>query len=374
MTPEFEDATEKRITRVRRLQNAVATLLRYNSEAAGKVTPVDLVKMVVPVLRKPADEIDESDEIVLWQACDQLTQMIAPITLENAKLSIELADWSTTENRKTRLPSARCVQVRKRVWVTVALLCLALYLTAQSGAVILGRALDNLKVYQGQIETIDQQKMIAGASPNGSLMTQFEATRLTAESGVLAAQKTIDAFPFVPETSETPPPVGKFNSVDEVKETSASSRASVTYGRIYLDVLQGYLIPVLLGLIGSCAFIIRQFSWSVVNRTYRAADSIRDLVRIVQGATFGALAGILVSALGGEIKGGELSIPLVALLFGYSSDLAFKVADQLIGRIANKIKSGSSTSVVSADPVKPASAPTPDGQPPAANPAANPAA
>ncbi|WP_337996939.1 hypothetical protein [Oleispirillum naphthae] len=336
MTPEVEAAAEKRIARVRHLQDAVAVLLRYNSEAAFKSTPEELIRSVAPVLRKSADEVDEEGEIALWRGCDRLTQMIAPTTLESAKLVIELADWETTENRKERLPSADSVHCCKWLWVSGAIACLFVYIVAQSGAVILGRALEDLKYYQAQMEDIAQQRVMAKDSGSGFL-DRLEAKRTNAEAGLVAARRTIIAFPWVPELEASDLSSEMVNG-SEVRDEIASARATETYGRIYLDVLQGYLIPVLLGLIGACAYIIRQFSWSIANHTYRAANRIRDWVRIVQGATFGALAGILVSALGGEVRGGEFSIPLVALLFGYSSDLAFKTADQLINRFKNWIK------------------------------------
>lgn len=341
MTSETEIAANKCIARVRRLQDAVAILLRYNSEAACNSTPAELIRSVAPVLRKPSDEVDEEDEIALWQGCDRLTQMIAPTTLENAKLAIELADWTTTENRGRLLPSAHNVHCRKTLWILGALACLAVYIVAQCGAVVLGRAMDGLKLYQAQIEEIAQQQMMAKAS-GPEFLDRLDAKRINAEAGLVAARRTIIAFPLVPE-----PKISGSSSIMvsdcDVQGEVAAARATETYGRIYLDVLQGYIIPVLLGLIGAYAFIIRQFSWSVANRAYRAADGIRDRVRIVQGATFGALAGILVSALGGEVKGGEFSIPLVALLFGYSSDIAFKAADQLINRFKNWIRPAPAT-------------------------------
>lgn len=336
MTSEAETTACKRVERIRRLQDAVAILLRYNSEAACKSTPEELIRSVAPVLRKPADEIDEEGEVALWLGCDRLTQMIAPTSLENAKLAVELADWTTAKNGKGRISSARSVHWRKRLWVAGAFVCLAGYITAQCGAVVLGRAMESLKSYQVQLEDITQQQVMAKAS-GADFLDRLEAKRINAEAGLVAARRTIIAFPWVPEP-ETSDLSSGMVSGSEIRGEIAAARATETYGRIYLDVLQGYIIPVLLGLIGAFAFVIRQFSWSIAKGIYRASDGIRDNVRIVQGATFGALAGVFVSALGGEIKGGEFSIPMVALLFGYSSDVAFKAADQFINRFKNWIK------------------------------------
>jgi hypothetical protein len=103
--------------------------------------------------------------------------------------------------------------------------------------------------------------------------------------------------------------------------------ASIYYLGLALDIISRYLLPLLYGLVGTCAYIIRTVSVEIQNVLYSQETHSRYQLRLFLGALAGLSAAWFVTLDGQGVK-----IPAVALSFlaGYSVELVFTAMDRLV--------------------------------------------
>ncbi|TCV85122.1 hypothetical protein [Sulfurirhabdus autotrophica] len=104
-------------------------------------------------------------------------------------------------------------------------------------------------------------------------------------------------------------------------------------GAISLTIMSLYILPILYGLIGASAYVLRTLSQQIKTRTFTRASKIRLQLRIV----LGALAGFSIAwFVGGDdsvkIAGNTAPLTPLALAFlaGYSIELLFSAMDTLV--------------------------------------------
>lgn len=330
------ETADRSSERIGRLQCSVESMLRFSSEATHMAVPQGVVEGVIPLLRKPPAEIDEAGEQVLWWSCDLLSQSIRPATLESATLAVQLADWHRVgRNERGRLLSARQARRRNRWWIAGTLVVLAAYVFFQAYAIGLGTALEGAKKLRSEIEFVHQQKLTLSSAltpgEGGQKPTQSPALLgldrqlLEEQNRFVALLRTLEHFvcwtPLAPSCQR--PSKGVEERTNELYQIEG-------FARITRDVVVGYIIPLLIGIVGASAYVMRQTAEAQKNNIYLAASAIRDRVRIVQGATFGALAGVVTAMIDfGADNLFEISVPIVALLSGYNSEIVFRLMDSI---------------------------------------------
>ncbi|WP_281560264.1 hypothetical protein [Thalassomonas sp. RHCl1] len=120
-----------------------------------------------------------------------------------------------------------------------------------------------------------------------------------------------------------------------------------------LQVLQGYILPLMYGLLGAFIFVLRSLMREIKALTYTFSSEIKYRLRL----TLGALGGMVI---GWFLKPEEanalasLSPMALAFLMGYNVDVLFSLMDKVIGNIKQSI--GKPDSGQSATP-QPASSP-----------------
>ena len=105
------------------------------------------------------------------------------------------------------------------------------------------------------------------------------------------------------------------------------------------QILQGmsaYFLPMIYGLVGACAFVLRRLSSEIRQLTFSESSTVQYLLRIV----LGALAGITVGWFFKPEPSQELitSISPLALAFvaGYSVELVFTAMDRIISAFSSE--------------------------------------
>jgi hypothetical protein len=103
----------------------------------------------------------------------------------------------------------------------------------------------------------------------------------------------------------------------------------------WLNVLRGYGLTVLMGLLGSMTYILRRYLRSVGDRLLTPRDLREYIVRLVLGTVFGVAIGFFTSASGdasGQVIAnpiGSLGAPALAFLAGYGVEVVFRMLDGL---------------------------------------------
>lgn len=344
---------ETKMTRVAHLQHSVSILLRFASESAGLQVGSDLIAKITPLLGLAADQVDSAGETALWECCNALTQLIKPTSLENARLAVELSDLNDVpKSSRDRLTSANAIRRRHMFWVSGTSILLFFYIVVQGYVVGLVTALDDAKKHQTQMGAIQAQMASLGTSSGTPIILNLEQQRLESFARLEAARRTMERLvrwtPIAPANKkdnkasiDSSRLKGPMASGTQVFMPAIDTLAIEVYARIWRDVVLGYLIPLLLGLIGGSAYVIRQISVEIKTNTYATANTIRDKIRIVQGATFGTLAGVLAAAIDTNSAAAGVSIPIIALVCGYNAELVFRAMDAAGIKFKNYLSAGS---------------------------------
>ncbi len=95
-----------------------------------------------------------------------------------------------------------------------------------------------------------------------------------------------------------------------------------------LNILFVSVLPLLFGLVGSCAYVVRRVSEQIAQSTFSATWTLRHLVRVALGGLAGAVVGF------GWLDSAGLSLSPLALAFiaGYSVEPVFATFDAIAER------------------------------------------
>jgi hypothetical protein len=89
------------------------------------------------------------------------------------------------------------------------------------------------------------------------------------------------------------------------------------------NIITGYILPALLGAMGSCVYVIRLISDQIKDTTFSSSSPIRHLVRVA----LGALAGVAIGY--GGIVAGSLSGAALSFIAGYAIEPVFATFDSI---------------------------------------------
>ena len=99
-----------------------------------------------------------------------------------------------------------------------------------------------------------------------------------------------------------------------------------------LNAVSGYVLPVLMGLLGSMTYVLRRYLRSVSNRLLTPSDLREYIVRLVLGTVFGVAIGFFTSASGNAsvaVPVSSLGAPALAFVAGYGVESVFRMLDGL---------------------------------------------
>ena len=107
---------------------------------------------------------------------------------------------------------------------------------------------------------------------------------------------------------------------------------------IILAALTGFVMPILLGLLGAWVYVFRNINRQIQTSTLEAWESIHGSLRMVLGATLGGLLGVIWTN-DQPVRLEGMSLPLGALAFfvGFSVEIVFRLVDTLVRTVADKI-------------------------------------
>jgi hypothetical protein len=111
--------------------------------------------------------------------------------------------------------------------------------------------------------------------------------------------------------------------------------------RMMLDFLAAYVLPALYGLLGACAFVLRQLcadlSTNAVTRRIANDSRIRYSMRLCIGVIGGLAVGWFVDPTQEGSVVANLSPLALAFVAGYGSDLLFAVLDRIVTALAGPL-------------------------------------
>lgn len=103
-----------------------------------------------------------------------------------------------------------------------------------------------------------------------------------------------------------------------------------------LKVLQGYILPLLYGLLGAFIFVLRSLSGEIKSITYNYDCEIKYRLRLTLGALGGMIIGWFLKPEDIQVSASVSSMAL-AFLMGYNVDVLFTLMDKIIDNLSQNI-------------------------------------
>jgi hypothetical protein len=122
---------------------------------------------------------------------------------------------------------------------------------------------------------------------------------------------------------------------------------------IVLVFLSGYLLPMMYGLLGACAFVLRQLSAQGDRPTHAYNAQVRYSLRLSIGLLSGLAVSWLIKPGSGDSTLVSLSPLALAFVAGYGSDLFFVALDKVVQAFTPAIPAPSRTEAEPASQVGP---------------------
>jgi len=110
-----------------------------------------------------------------------------------------------------------------------------------------------------------------------------------------------------------------------------------------LVFLSGYLLPMMYGLLGACAFVLRKLSDEIDKLTYAHDARVRYSLQLNIGLLAGLAVGWFIKPGAGDATLVSLSPLALAFIAGYGSDLFFAALDKIVQAFAPASGSASKT-------------------------------
>ncbi|MFM8332119.1 MAG: hypothetical protein ACKN9T_10560 [Candidatus Methylumidiphilus sp.] len=360
-----------RIQDLEAIKRSIERLLGYAVAAPDIAVEESLLKQAIKVLRKPCGQFTEEDEFLLWDSQAQLSKLVKPATDLSIQIAQQLNDSNVIEQgqavtlwqrlqfwRRTRLqdsPTANQCQRELRLILVFLVGSVFIYVVIQAHCALLSAALAGSNKYMEEWKS--QQQLISNMKlttdePNAPQSAQLEGVReslnllrhqLSASSQALIdLTKPMTRANLLISDSSAAMLAGCQHEGPDGKDAGnhpveLNLMACLTFEREYASslyiILSRYILPLVLGMIGATAYVVRRTLNQLETNSYLPATHGKLLMRLCLGALLGAISGIFLSDDSAVLQSFNLSLIMIALLMGYSVEVAFGLFDSVIDRM-----------------------------------------
>jgi hypothetical protein len=246
------------------------------------------------------------------------------------------------------VPIARAL---RRAMTTM--LCLAVIITLSIAAlaayIYLGNAkVANLTDIRAQFKSLDEEILREEAATNRSPKAAVLSYCADVESVPNPANPagTLEGFHTVAQSHLC----AQFNDLLRKQDLAYEGLSPPWFPRddralpARLNVISGFVLPVLMGLLGSMTYVLRRYLRSVGDRLLTPRDLREYIIRLVLGTVFGVAIGFFTSASGNASDQviaspiSSLGAPALAFLAGYGVETIFRMLDGLAEQFSSARK------------------------------------
>ncbi len=331
-------------------------LLGYAAEHIKDLPQQLFTAISIALTAAQSDSWDDKIATDFWRAFNTLCDLIKPVTCDTLMLNSLTVPPSRLTFWKNN-PQPRSLAKRsahRYLCLLIYLLLSSVYLTFLSSHLNSLRSdIDGLIQSSNQIikeivagtnslyfdlgnknfSKVDQkyQKSIAELQEKIQNLLSNKAKMLRKNKGLVGFSSFgLSAFKY--EEVELYPP----SNLEEVKQIILRYyedrrnviNGTITYSPVAVAITTS-LLPIFLGIMGACAYVIRSISEQIRESTFSSSSPIRHMVRV----TIGGLAGVTIGIMGFG-AGGSLSPSALAFIAGYAVEPVFSTFDS----IAEKFK------------------------------------
>ena len=335
----------------RKLRDSVYRLLRHAVSEPATGIDSGFVGQVALILGKEESALSAEDEKTLWLAYQALSRAITPASDESLKLKerIDQELWGEALGR-SRQPSTLVRAYRRSFISFISFSRLLwvfglLFFVLQSYTLFLSHQLNAIEGGRSELASLDDRILVvrqAGTDisddkpPLSDLLRQRDWARLRHAADYAVLRRICflwnGLYPFkevsgdgraAPETSH-----------DSMLGTSGDAALhTFEHGaKTMLKILNYLLLPTLLGLLGSLAYVIRGILDSFACSSITLTSQRRWETRVYLGGLLGLIVGAVFTPDLKQVDELKFSPMAWAFLVGYSVEFAFSVFDAVIER------------------------------------------
>ena len=283
--------------------------------------------------------MSDADEALLWDGYDRLSRLVAPATDESLEIADQIRQARAADaDHVGTCPIEARIRRELRKIIVVLIASVAIFLVTQAYVIVLTDVLQDHKSLREQHRSIlTQIQTLRAANPD----LKDEAAPL---KPLLDRHVELEGKMMVSSRAEAhlmamwwwayPKPDG----MDGSREPDATEAAPVRvvavedYAQSLLGILSQYVLPLILGLLGAVAYIVRRALFNLAYHSYTPSFEGQFVMRLSLGGLLGVIAGIMFSLDEAELQTYSLSLVVVAFLMGYSVEFAFSLFDRAIER------------------------------------------
>ena len=333
-------------------------LLAHAAEYGIEIEPKHIKAIVEAKSKEQNESWTEEDEINLWQAYQTISKEVQPVTIDSIRAASEIIEEPKGFFVKLFNIKRRSSLVRRSVkWYSgLALLSMLLMLALQIYSLQGTKYLANLEAgikRLSEIEDRTQQLLLMDTEDRSISMEkdqldiEMNEKMQEVKSNIKLLETWLD-FTYniwskspkhIHEDLKASSTQDELYGPPDFTETGGTTKNIVVIqqAKSLLIILNQYILPLMYGLLGGFAFVLRSLASETKSMTYTAVSNIKYALRI----HLGALAGLVVGFLWGDISSSSFMAnsfsPLaVAFIAGYSVEFMFRLFDSIIGNKDDK--------------------------------------
>jgi hypothetical protein len=335
-------------------------ILAYTSERGIAVETAVAQTIVRAKYLEKEDKWAAADESEFWVAYNQISQVIRPVTIESIRATFDTLQEPNWFYRLLGLKNRRVTSqaqkaVRRYTWM--GLTWLVLMLTVQIYSLIGSTLMNNLASTDQKMQAVEKEiadlTTLGQGNPNAILLATQKQTTLDAlganlqnSAELLASwQKPINALILKDKYYS----LDTLRSREKVAENGVINQDRVDIinrikqvGQYPILIISLYVLPLLYGLLGAYAFVLRTLNEDIKTMVYSSDSDIKYVLRIHLGALAGLAVGLFFVPEDTTTAVLPISLSPLALAFlaGYSVEFFFSAMDRFITGLAQRNSGG----------------------------------
>lgn len=318
-------------------------LLEY-ATSQGKAIDQQVIAVIVSSKHAlQADEWDAEKEIQFWNAYNTLAKMVAPVTIVSLKTTYAISH-DNQGNVVVRESMADNAVKNYQRWT---LLVLAVLLLTQIYWLFGRGIIDEVKInLPDQISRIEEKIIV----PMQGIMMEAESQELDEERFLILEtirvqyedeqrnlRSSVDSYYGILWGWSRIICLEIFCRVTEEEYKKGGFTRVVHTAELILKPIQLYILPLLYGLLGASAYVLRHLTSQIKDLTYSPSSNARYKLRLQLGSLSGWGVGWFISV---DPNSGTmfqaLSPMALSFLAGYSVELLFAAMDKIVSAFSKE--------------------------------------
>ena len=330
-------------------------MLAYLAQSNNETAPNEFAHLIESC-RMPLSDWDCEREVLFWQQLHALARTIHPATIETIEVNSDIVDPSDPQVAEKRQQKKRVVRHFSWFGLLTILVVLLVQIYWVIGSNVVSRTQDvqaelaKIKNEENALveritrleERLQRQRRLAAVAENDIDVNLMEAelARLTGEDRQnlnaqrdSANEKISSLYATMGWTTLGLPGL--------LADPRTKEQVYLEFQKILNAAAVQYCLPLLLGLLGACVYVLREIFHANLRKTFLPEHAVGHRLRLylgmIAGLTFAWLFAWVLPR--GEEAGLGAASPLaIAFLVGYSVDILFSALDRAKASIAkNKL-------------------------------------